>query len=325
MPSVGFICEDGGEITKDMCYQTCRLGSRCMTLPMLRIAGQEREVGEFDEDGKWTGRLSVTQLGNGLLYNYLRITELYSVSPFEKIYALMGTKHHGQLETATRFGEFSEVKFDHPLFPGTADLLTEDPDFPGKYILTDNKLYGSYHMEKFLGLQYREVESETEVYQTSGTTRGGRKYRKGQPKIVREYYFDFDEADISDETWQLNSYRVGLRDGKIESYRLPNGNRVKWDYPHGIEVSKMYVCATIRDWGAMVRAKGFPRPVEMVEIPFIDDDWVTERAELTQHQTRYHIENNIMPDKCSDEETWQGRRCQSYCELRYICPHGDPK
>ena len=84
-----FICPDNYIIDKTDCYQRCRLEHRCLTLPTLKMIGQERV---------WAGLASTTQLLNGTMYTYLTLTKDYAIKPKSRMFALLGTTVHKSLE-----------------------------------------------------------------------------------------------------------------------------------------------------------------------------------------------------------------------------------
>jgi len=205
------------------------------------------------------------------------------------------------MEGAIGWGEYTEVAVQHELFHGTADLLTPDPDRPGCYILADYKTYGAYKAGKVAGLTYDLEMSDTEVYKRSGRLSDGTRYYAGQPKYVKKYFFDESLREIENESFQLNTYRVGLED------RFP--------------IFRMQLYITIRNWTLRMENEGFPSPFMIVDVPFIKNEYILERAQHKQSAFKEALDKGKEPEKCSDDETWAGVRCQSYCEVRHLCPY----
>ena len=50
----------------------------------------------------------------------------------------------------------------------------------------------------------------------------------------------------------------------------------------------------------------------------IDEGDMQARDELVKA-----LETDNLPQKCSSEQTWNGRKCQSYCDVRYLCPYNN--
>ena len=292
MPLTRFNCPDGESIEIPECLEDCRMGERCLPLTMLRSFGRERPI---------VDKLSVTQLSNGTLLEYLRATHPYSTEPYNRSFPLIGTNMHSRMEENRGFGDLVEIRVDHDLFYGTADLLTPDEYFPNFYRLLDYKTYGSYRAGKFLGKQSVDVPSG-ELYKRK-TVRKGVTYWPGQEKPTEVLYFDRDASEQDSEAWQLNTYRVGLE-------------------AQGYKISDMEICVTLRDAGAQTARAGFDRNIYMMPIGYIPDELVLERAELKQSKYRKALSSGVMPEKCSDDETWNGVRCKSWCEVRHLCPFG---
>src|SRR4030042_4644218 len=96
-----FLCPDKEVTTIKDCLQHCRMVERCLTLPTLKLISTERE---------WAGKPSTTQLLNGTMYEFLKLTQPYCVDPDSRAFSLAGTKHHAALEeVAKELGLPSEI------------------------------------------------------------------------------------------------------------------------------------------------------------------------------------------------------------------------
>ena len=134
-----FQCPDKETILVSDCLKKCRMAERCMTLPTLTLISQERD---------WNGIASTTQLLNGTMLEYLKLTKPYTVDPDSRAFMLQGTKHHRALETvAKELGMASEIPLsvDRDIF----DLIEVEGN---EIVLTDYKLWGSYRVAKALGV-----------------------------------------------------------------------------------------------------------------------------------------------------------------------------
>ena len=176
MPLSHFRCPDGVEIDADSCLSQCRLGQRCVTkATLLAIKNGERE---------WDGIPHVTQLLNGTMLEFLRITKPYTVDPQDRAFALLGSAHHKLLEEQEDSVIIPEIPFETDV-AGTSDSLEWD-DRLGGYILTDYKTWGSFRVAKALGL-----------------------VKEGKGKYARFTQVE-DRKDLHDVNLQLNMYRIGL-------------------------------------------------------------------------------------------------------------------
>ena len=118
MPLRYLNCPDGVRRHINVCLDKCpRPEGRCLSLPTLISVSRQRE---------WTGKPSTTQLINGTRLAYLQIVHDYAVDPFDRAFALLGTRHHMRLEkVAQTLNALSEEKMDGD-DTGILDLLVPD-------------------------------------------------------------------------------------------------------------------------------------------------------------------------------------------------------
>ena len=168
--------------------------------------------------------------------------------------------------------------------------------------LVDYKSTGSYKASKVLGIDFYLADDPSgEVYK-----RAGKWGKKGEPKKVRRYWKNPEKADLGDWTWQINMYRLMLQS-------------------QGKKVHNMYVQMIVRDGGvAASRDRGIDRNIYLIEVPFIHDDHLKEKFTKKRDLLLEALESREIPDKCSDSETWGGRKCESFCPVREHCPYVSP-
>ncbi len=284
-----FKCPDGETTKVTDCLQDCRLGERCLTLPTLTLISQERE---------WTGVASTTQLLNGTMLAFLKLTQPYTIDPDKMAFALLGTKHHQALkDVADTLKLPSEIPLtgdDRDIF----DLLEPDGD---SWILTDYKTWGSYRVAKALGLV--KVGSKPDpsgaVYKSSG------KWGKvGDPKMVPVFQSMPQEMDLAETELQLNRYRVMLEE-------------------RGLTISKMQIQVTVRDGGlAVAMSRGLERNTYKIGIDKLDNALVRTYFKDKATALAKALEDGKWDTPCNDEECWEGARCKGYCEVAGKCPKG---
>ena len=61
----------------------------------------------------------------------------------------------------------------------------------------------------------------------------------------------------------------------------------------------------------------------MIEVPYINDEHLLDRFTVKRDALLLSLDNKELPDKCTDEETWNGVKCKSYCPVREICPYNE--
>lgn len=288
-------CPDGQNIPVKEClaypYGSCRLPERCLTYPTLTKIAEERE---------WTGEPSTTQLLNGTMMEFLKLTQPYTVDPDSRTFALLGTRHHELLEEIAKTLNLpSEVALtgeDRDIL----DLL--EPAGDGTYILTDYKTWGSYRVAKAIGLIEvgKKPDPNGAVYKT--TTKWG---KAGSIKQVSVFQEMPSETDNFEAELQLNHYRI-LFEEKC--------NR---------KISKMRIQATIRDGGlAVARGRGLDRNTKMITVARLNDGDVLAYFREKRKALLLALEQGSWTSPCNEQECWDGVRCQSYCDVAMFCPKG---
>ena len=286
MPAIGFKYPDGETITFNDCFENSKADLIKMgcTMPLLRALAEQREPDR---------KPSTTELLTGTCEAYLKRTKDYYIDPQECAFRLSGTLHHERLEA---YGEELDVeeKLEEYGITGITDLYDAE-----NKTLVDYKNCGSYKIAQVLGMGFYLGDSPTgEVYK-----RSGKWGKKGDIKKVKMFYEDRDNADYGDWLWQLNFYRHMLE--KI-----------------GKPVDKIYIQATVRDGGLQVaRERGVTKNLYLIEIPKLSDEVLLGKFLPKRDALLKALEESELPEKCGDEETWNGMKCERFCEVRHLCPH----
>lgn len=284
----GFVCSDGEKVTLEECFQSCRMGDRCQEEPDLHMMSQERE---------WKGVASTTQLLNGTMLTYLKLSHDYWISPDSRAFMLQGTMHHKNLEeVAKELGLPVEIALseDRDIF----DLLV----WHGKDLcLVDRKVWGSFRVAKALGIVEvgKEPSPDGACYKSSG------KWGKaGSPKMVSKWGVDPSKADNYEAELQLNRYRVMLKEKT------------------GLNVAEMYLRVLVRDGGLYIaKNRGVDRLTYKIPVARLDDQYVLDYFEEKQGDLMIALEQG-WDIPCSPSESWGGIRCKQYCDVAEFCPRG---
>jgi len=293
-----FKCPDGEEIKIEDCLQKCRMASRCVAKPLLIKMAEVRE---------WKGQPSTTQLLNGTYEAFLKIVTGFSDEPDSLIYSFLGTGVHSYLDTAKGDGVQTEDVLGQMTsedgVTGRPDLVVDEND---QLEMIDYKVCGSFQITKALGLTFELVPSETEVYsQKSYTTDAiGNKmsYEKGSPKMERKYFADPSKADIFNWSMQLNHYRI-LYEQKTSK-----------------KIDKLTIQAIVRDGGlAATMSRGVYKKSYLIPIPIIDNQIVLDYFRVKKDNLLQALAQFDWNEKCSDFETWSGKKCESYCSVSHVC------
>jgi len=299
MPLKYFYCPDGSKVEVDKCLKGCpRAEGECLTKATLHGVAEVRP---------WTGKPSTTQLINGTMLEFLKLTRDYAINPRKQGFRLAGTRHHSWMEEITELrglGVFSEETLDRRNHTGRSDLVEETE---GGFILFDYKLWGSFKVAKALGLVHigREPDPSGEVYQ-----RDGKYGKKGGPKTIPVFGVDPSQQDNFDTELQLSDYAMG------------------WE-EMGFNIVQLRVQATIRDAGTIAAVdRGFDRegddtvmiPVKRLANDFLNDYFASKSGALLEALSRYKTDKSYLPELCTERERWDGIRCERFCEVREFCP-----
>ncbi len=283
----GFYCPDSEKVTVQDCLKQCRLGERCLTLPTLKLISKERE---------WNGVASTTQLLQGTMEAWLKITQPYYIYPKSRAFMLAGTWHHKALEdVAKELGLPSEVALsvDRDIF----DLVEASDE---GLVITDYKLWGSYHIVKALGITAvgKIPDPSGAIYQKSGAWG-----KAGSPKMINSFARVPDNADMWETELQLNNYRVKLK-------------------AFGISIARMQVQATVRDGGlAVAISRGVTENIYKIPVRFLPDIDVAKYFFNKNFNLHQALEYG-WTEPCSSRESWDGRKCAEYCDVWEYCAKG---
>jgi len=285
----GFICLDGHQIKLRDCFKECRLGHRCMTSPSLKLISGGR---------RWAGVASTTQLLNGTMEEFLKITKPYYVDPDKRAFMLQGIKHHRSLEQAAKeLGLASEIplSIDRDIF----DLLVWEH---GKLGLIDYKYWGSYRVAKALGIIQvgRQPDPSGTRYKSSG------KWGKaGSPKMIPIWEQDLNKIDNWEAEYQLNRYRVMIKE-------VAN-----------IDVAWMELQVTVRDGGLYIATdRGVFRNTYNIPIPVLPDEGIKQYFGIKNMNLMEALEKGEWNTPCSVDESWEGMKCKRWCDVWEWCPQG---
>ena len=286
MPLHNFICPDGGLITPQDCLKEggCRCNSRCATRNYLTLASRERV---------WTGKPSTTQLIQGTLCAFLKLTKPYDITPDSRAFMINGTMAHARLETQDDELSKAEEVFSDENVSGIADIIEEED---GNLTLWDYKTSGSYKVAKALGWHVIEIET-TEIYKSGKN--------KGQFKKIKELRQDPEFIDVRDWALQLNFYRI-LAEKKL-----------------GKKISRLRVQVIVRDGGTYIaRGRGIVRNIYPIDIPIMPDAEILAYFEKKRTALLQALEQGFWNEICDKDENWDGVKCSRYCEVAQYCPYG---
>lgn len=255
-----------------------------MFLPTLRAVADSLDRG--------IKGATVTELISGVRETYLKKKASYAVDPQSVLYSLHGQAVHTIHEGNTEGEILGEVRLKDRVTSGKFDLYGKIID-EEEGVLGDLKVTSSYKLAKALGIYKVDVPTG-EVYKT-GT-------KKGQPKTRKEFRYD-GVRQIWDWAVQLNYYRILLEQA-------------------GFAVQRMFIQALCRDCNLRTATeRGITKPIYIIPINRISDFWLKRYFSKKSQMLRQALKNRELPPPCSVKETWHGKKCVEYCEVREHCPH----
>ncbi len=292
-PAIGFICPtDEVKILLTDCRKACRLGKRCMTRASLRSILP-------DKPRTWQGRVGVTQCLGGTRSAYLQFTEDFYINPYSRVFSMWGSAAHAGLEASGDSHEsVLERYFRLRGIGGIIDCYELEAEVG---TLTDYKFVGSFAVAKGLGLVRggKIPDPSGALYKKSGSWG-----KAGTPKMVVQFVLDPDAIDMWEWKMQLNLYRIML-----------------WE--EGLKVDVMQVQAGVRDGNSLsAHNRGLHLPMYLITIPRLDDKYVLTYFEGKRDALIHAMEHGELPPPCNHHETWDGRKCEDYCDVWQHCNIG---
>jgi hypothetical protein len=119
--------------------------------------------------------------------------------------------------------------------------------------------------------------------------------------MITIYEPDPDAVDMEEWELQLNNYRL-----MIEACGFP--------------VSRMIIQATVRDGNTVVaHNRGVMKNIYLIPVQRLNDTEVSYYFERKRRELLEALKAGIMPAPCSEKESWEGKRCKSYCPVAEFC------
>jgi len=284
MPLTKFLCPDKEEVLIEDCLVTCRIGQRCMSLPTLRSAASDRILGD-------NPRVTASQGGTGVRQLYLQATNDYTTDPQSRADLVFGKKAHFGLESETAGELLSEEHLENEYTSCTIDLY----DGYDKTLI-DYKTWGSYKIKKALGLVEKKVPDPDGAVYLKNT-----KYnQKGDPKMVSVWETDPAYADMWETDLQMNLQRI-----LVEA--------------HGWPVERMFVEAYCKETRWFAKKSGIDRKIYLFPVKKLPDKDVESHYRAKTMQLREALKTGVLPPICTQDEHWDGRKCEFFCDVAHIC------
>jgi len=276
-----FICPNGDKVLIGECLKNCPQNVRCMGRPTLENLAQNcRDRG--------LNKFSVTELIRGTRESYLLKIMDYDVDPQSMIFAAHGTAIHKINEENSK-GIISELRLENEIATGQIDAYGDSLG-TGENILLDYKVTSSFKARKALGFYQVDVPTG-EVYKTGA--------KKGQPKYKKEWRMGGTRS-VFEWALQLNFYRMLLEE-------------------NGYVVDGMYIQMYIRNFSKAAGENNITRPIYIIRINKISDAWIRRWFKAKLDRLEKALQENRLPGPCKKRETWNGNKCQGYCNVAEYC------
>jgi hypothetical protein len=303
---------DGNKLLVDDCLNQGLL-SNIYPLPYLMLCANERE---------WTGIPSTTQLIKGSREAFLLLTTPYYINPDRQAFRTHGTMAHLKLEKQAPFGSYAEIPMVDDDISMIFDLLFKQPN--GDYWLIDYKTTGSYKISKALGIEKHKRPMVDDmglpvVYKRGNKSKG---FKKGDPRQETYFTINPNKADLKDWELQLNRYKIvaekhlSVKIAKIKIFCIARDGNTKIAKSYGLETMTHYIDVRKLPVDRVVDYFKYKRDVLigcLAEYKKLTG--ITPKRRCFEYDMESIIET--CPDRC--EDTWGGRKCESWCDVSEMC------
>lgn len=292
MAAKNFICPNGTQVLIEDCLKGCPYGNSCLARPTLfslASSCSDRKLNKF----------SVTELIRGSRESYLMKLNDYAIDPLSLTYSTFGTAVHRvqELSALKAQGILTEIRLENDIATGQIDayghIFNDEEN-----VICDYKVTTSYKAMKALGYGYHEELVPTGEFYKSGVKKGEPKY-----KIVKTWH-ENGRRDVWEWTLQQNFYRMLLEEA-------------------GYKVDGMYIQMLIRDFStSMAEKRHIYKPIYIVKLNKISDHWLRIYFKAKRNILEKALITGIEPKECSCHETWNGMKCQNFCNVAAYCNVG---
>lgn len=284
MPATRFKCPNGTTIPIKDCLSECPYQQRCIARPAITALAKgvaNRGLNQF----------SVTELLRSTRETYLMKLYNYAVDPFQLVLAAQGTALHNFNEEAVKEKQWllTEERFHNKIASGQID--TYGYIFNNhELVICDYKLTTSYKVAKAMGIGYDTLKTD-EVYKTGP--------KKGTFKTKKVLSTDKVKSRM-DWALQQNFYRMLLEE-------------------QGYKVDGMYIQAYSRDFSSTTPKYGINKPMNIIKLNKISDHWLKIWFQEKLKRIQNALETRQLPPLCNSKETWNGLKCEQFCDVSHIC------
>lgn len=284
MPATRFKCPDGTTIPIKNCLEKCPFNQRCIARPAITALAKgvgNRKLNQF----------SVTELLRSTRETYLMKLYNYPVDPFKLVLAAQGTALHNFNEVVVKDKSWliTEERLYNEIASGQIDsygYIFNNQEL----VICDYKLTTTYKIAKAMGIGYN-IEKTDEVYKT-GPKKGTFKTKKVLSNNKVKSRMDW--------ALQQNFYRMLLEE-------------------QGYKVDGMYIQAYARDFSSTTPKYGIDKPMNIIKLNKISDHWLKIWFKEKQKRITEALEKRKLPPICNAKETWNGLKCEKFCDVADIC------
>lgn len=279
-----FICPNKDKMNIGQCLSLCPHHIRCMGKPTLEA------IAKSVKDRGLGRKYSVTELISGSRELYLKKTTDYAINPFDHIFAMHGSAVHSMCEDSSSSAVLTETRLFNELYTGQIDAYGNLLG-TGQMVLLDYKVTSSY--KAYLAMGYYKVDEPTgEVYKSG--------IKKGMPKTRKVLKTD-GVRKILPWAIQVNAYRMLLEE-------------------HNFRVDEMYIQLYVRDYSLRSSAeRNINKPIYLLKVNKISDRHLKRYFSIKKAAMDKAMDSGVIPGFCRKSETWNGRKCESYCPVSETC------
>lgn len=162
--------------------------------------------------------------------------------------------------------------------------------------VNEERLFNEYTTGRFDNLEYEDGKHWTLTdYKTYGSYAVKKMLEEGN-----------EELEL-----QLNMLRLLIE--KQDPPIKVNGNPV-------MHIEKLYVQVIVRDGGTyMAKKNGIPWKMRRLEVGKLPDNIVEGYFRRRREELLDAIKHDQIPRLCTEKESWEGKRCAEYCQVKEWC------
>ena len=89
---------------------------------------------------------------------------------------------------------------------------------------------------------------------------------------------------------------------------------------HNFKVDDMHIQMYVRDYSLRIAAeRNVEKPIYLIKVNKISDIWLKRYFAIKKRRLEEAMATGNLPTFCSKRESWNGRKCEDYCNVYEAC------